>query len=373
MPGTTFWENIKLFLFPYSTFSFARQYISFGLAFLFGLALIVWLVKKEERLNFLAGEQIKRGSVPLSDTGKAKICKENLSFKDKLRSFINKVFMPDMEKGRYIRTATMAAIYIALFNFSHYIVLVTEQQQGTFTGNSYGNIVMVILCLIIPIAALFLAFLTKQRWGITLDLVVIQGFFYFAATKVLCALGGCCIGFLSDFGFYSPGTQQITFPVEIIEFSSYLIPIIIGVWMIRKWKGYIPGQICSVIALFASATRVGVQFLRRQEYGEYLSVSKFGYSQQLVGLFGVLLAIVWWFIVPHLSDLQFWFENKEREVFQWIRAQIFDSIKAKLSSRPKRRKSGAHAKRGKKNVGKSAKKQAHPPARATKKKKKAHK
>jgi prolipoprotein diacylglyceryltransferase len=98
----------------------------------------------------------------------------------------------------------------------------------------------------------------------TLDMLTPGCLFVLAAFKLGCHFDKCCYGIPWSWGVYSPYLKTTVFPVQIAEFLSILLVLIICLFLQRK-PFFRRGMAYPLAVVFYSVFRFGWEFLRWNE------------------------------------------------------------------------------------------------------------
>lgn len=290
-------------------FSFLDDYVKkifwYYATYVFGgvVALVLTLLlSKTARLNDLAVIAKCSPSTMRKGNNKKKNKKQTQRTPKSFFESLLALLQPNKKKGLRISALLISWVgACATVYLLHEKVTPLRLQEWTGVQGTFPLLIFVIISLPVFIN-LGWVFIVRQNLGVSLDLLVLQGCAPFAFGKFGCMILGCCYGVPASWGFHR---EEVTvFPVQLFEALNYVLILAVAVWFICKSKHYLPGRACSVTMIGFAISRFGWEFLRASsKVGD--EAGWFGLRTfQIVSLLMIVVAVVWWFVVPKLTQWQ---------------------------------------------------------------------
>lgn len=146
-----------------------------------------------------------------------------------------------------------------------------------------------------PVLIIVSAAIIKQPWRNIIDMVALSEMTARAFGKLSCHFGFCCAGFKWEHGVYNSVFNANMFPVQLCEFFTMVVIMIIGFVILYGYKNYKPGVLYPIMALMYAGTRFFWEFARfytyEQEKHFFLGMSMW----QVCSLIVVALSVIWLF------------------------------------------------------------------------------
>jgi len=224
---------------------------------------------------------------------------------DKLR------WLPSTENGRTLNgLAVMFAAWLVAAMYRWFYVnnyrramtvirfgteLATPQEQLQFLISSLFALVIVA-----AIASPF--FLLKKNREVYLDIFAVFFLWQTAYQKLRCWYFHCCFGLPSNWGIYNRFVDTLVLPTQVVEFVVGVALTLLCILFMTRSRFYKPGRGLSISMIFFAVPRFFWEFLRyRGEAYRRIGMDGFFFGltiEQVVCIFTVLVAIIWWFVLP---------------------------------------------------------------------------
>ncbi len=114
----------------------------------------------------------------------------------------------------------------------------------------------------IPLAALVASVILKQKYTTLCDLLACAICLHHGIASLGCIFTGCCYGYPTKIGFYSPQTNIVHFPVQLIEFLFSICLCLILSWLLLKKGAKKHGLLLPVFLTAFSIGRFFIEFLK---------------------------------------------------------------------------------------------------------------
>lgn len=171
-------------------------------------------------------------------------------------------------------------------------------ETGTFGGN---NIVRVFVYM--PLFAIPAAKLLKLTWKQACDMLAPATCVVHAVSHWGCVFAGCCHGYPSSWGLYSPQTRMICFPSQPLEALTAAFIVVFLLWRERKNGHRVDGLSMPIMLMLFGITRFFWEFFR-DNTKIWLGCSSLAFHALFMSIVGFVMYI---FIKKH---------NKKQEMLE---------------------------------------------------------
>ena len=250
--------------------------------------------KKQERT-----EKIKSGVAWLLE-------KTDWLLYDKLK------LLPDARTGRHVNyffmlfTAWLVPT-IMFWLLGHEVIIEIELMRELsvelpteYLLSLLGSAALAVLFVFITAFPIFL--ILRRNREFYFDLCALFSLLGVAAYKLIfCFNNGCCFGIPWEWGVYNARLGTIVFPIQLFEFGTGILLAVVCILFMIYSKRYRPGRGASFSMLAYAVPRFFWSFLRYDNDVHWATEAEWPFGLtvvQVVCVVTVVIAIVWWFLIP---------------------------------------------------------------------------
>ena len=117
----------------------------------------------------------------------------------------------------------------------------------------------------IPLIGLLFAVIFKKKYTQMWDILMVPPMIMFAGARVACTVAGCCRGYPCDWGVYNPKTNEIVFPIQLLEAIVTILILIYVLLRERKNKFAPDGRNVPIILISYGVLRFFLEFFHDNE------------------------------------------------------------------------------------------------------------
>lgn len=236
--------------------------------------------------------------------------------------------------NKYPNVETIFTIVeILLVSFFQYVVgSAFNRTFGTMVGTGANYFSMLLLS---PIAVAVLCFFIGADTFKQIDMITPAYPFTMIFVRLACFCEGCCYGMVSPFGLYNHSTNQVEFPVQLLE--MVVVAAIFAFLMLWRKKAK-EGTMFPTYLILYSATRFFTEFLSGEKKIFYVFN-----TYHMLCIAGVLIGILYLFVVKnHKIRIQQFYND----YFDAVEA-LYNDVMDKAN--PRRQRNIVHHGKQKKN------------------------
>ncbi len=204
--------------------------------------------------------------------------------------FISSISKHKKAKSRLVRFI-LTIIEAFIISFAQYYLGGLNDVFGQLidTGSNYYGTLFVSPVMV----AIFALLLGRDVFNL-MDLVTLSYPLKLILVKLACFCQGCCRGFTCSFGLYNHSTDQVEFPVQLVELGLAAVIFVFLMFWRKKAK---EGTMYPVYLIIYSATRFFSEFLRCEE-NVFLILKKY----HILCLVGIAVGIFLLFVVKKYKE-----------------------------------------------------------------------
>lgn len=164
----------------------------------------------------------------------------------------------------------------------------------------FGNKNMMYVVIFYPIIVLLVSKLFKLNFRDLSDMLASGSLWIFMSiVKLVCIFTGCCGGYPSKIGIFSPYYQTPVFPVQIFECVFIIAIGIILILIAREKKYRTDGLLAPLFLMLYGCVAFMIEFIRIED-DLFLGIPK----NSLHALFMALVGVVYFVIIKHINSVK---------------------------------------------------------------------
>jgi len=218
-----------------------------------------------------------------------------LGYEEKKLGRCSEFFISSLTKNKKSEPKLIRLVFIVcevyIISFAQFYLGELNGFFGELVGtgaNYYGTL------FVSPIMVAFFGLLLGRDIFKLMDLITLTYPLKLIFVKLACFCQGCCKGFACSYGLYNHSTDQIEFPVQLVEMA---LAAIIFVFLMLWRKKAKEGTMYPLYLIIYSATRFFSEFLRQEE--NVLFILK---KYHILCLVGIAVGILLLFVVRKYKD-----------------------------------------------------------------------
>ncbi len=184
-------------------------------------------------------------------------------YKDNILGRGSEYFLNNLSKGKKKRSQLAWLVFAVAETWAVWFAQFKLGGLNGVFGDLVGTGVNYFGTLFIsPIMVSLFALLLGRDVFKLMDLITIVYPFRLIFVKLACFCQGCCRGFACSYGLYNHSTEQVEFPVQLVEMALAAVIFVFLIFYSKKAK---EGTIFPVYMVLYSSTRFFSEFLRCEE------------------------------------------------------------------------------------------------------------